>query len=139
MQNFNGPIEDRIAIRELIDSYADATTRGDGELWASLWADDAEWHFPHLPEIGTISGRDSLVEMWRGSSAAFRNLSILAAPGSIQVEGDKATVRINLIETYEDAEGRAVHGRPSYLDLHVRREGRWMIRHRTSFPRTYSS
>lgn len=139
MKNFSGALEDRIAIRELIDTYADATSRGDGTLWATLWSEDAEWCFPHLPHIGTISGRDNLVEMWRGASSAYRNLSILAAPGSIVVDSDTATVRVNLIETYEDEEGRAVHGRPSYQDRCVRRDGRWMIRHRTSFPRTYKS
>lgn len=139
MTNFAGPLEDRIAIRELIDTYADATSHGDAGLWASLWAEDAEWHFPHLPDIGTISGRDKLVEMWRGASSAYRNLSIVASPGSTIIDGDTATARVNLIETYEDADGRAVHGRPSYQDCYVRREGRWLIRRRTSTPRTYRS
>ena len=33
-----GPIEDRLQIRELIDSYNNAVMRFDGETWASNWA-----------------------------------------------------------------------------------------------------
>ena len=35
-----GPIEDRLQIRELIDSYNNAVMRFDGETWASNWAED---------------------------------------------------------------------------------------------------
>ena len=41
-----GPIEDRLQIRELIDSYNNAVMRFDGETWASNWAEDGVWHLP---------------------------------------------------------------------------------------------
>lgn len=40
---FTGPIEDRLAIRELMDGYASAVTQRDEEAWASLWAEDSRW------------------------------------------------------------------------------------------------
>ena len=38
---FEGPIEDRLAIRELIENYADAVFQRDEERWAANWADEA--------------------------------------------------------------------------------------------------
>ena len=37
---FTGPLEDRIAIRELLETYADAVCRVDAEAWGSTWAED---------------------------------------------------------------------------------------------------
>ena len=34
---FEGPIEDRLAIRELIENYADAVFQRDEERWAANW------------------------------------------------------------------------------------------------------
>ena len=42
----SGPLEDRIAIRELVESYNDAVMRFDGDAWADNWRDDATWHLP---------------------------------------------------------------------------------------------
>lgn len=36
----SGPTEDRLAIREVIENYADAVTRRDGDAWAACWAED---------------------------------------------------------------------------------------------------
>ena len=49
----SGPLEDRIAIRELVESYNDAVMRFDGDAWADNWRDDATWH---LPGVGPVSG-----------------------------------------------------------------------------------
>ena len=62
-----GPIEDRLQIRELIDSYNNAVMRFDGETWASNWAEDRVWH---LPGAGDVSVRcDPAV--WQGAMSAF--------------------------------------------------------------------
>ena len=49
----SGPLEDRLAIRELVDSYNDAVMRKDGDAWAENWRDDATWE---LPGAGPITG-----------------------------------------------------------------------------------
>lgn len=38
---FTGPMEDRLLIRELYDTYADAGSRGDREGWLGCFAEDA--------------------------------------------------------------------------------------------------
>ena len=54
---FTGPFEDRLAIHELILSYADAINTHDGEAWISCWAEDAEWNLPMIPGMETTKGR----------------------------------------------------------------------------------
>ena len=41
---FTGPAEDRLAIRELVDSYGDAVYRHDAQAWGANWAEDAVWN-----------------------------------------------------------------------------------------------
>ena len=51
--NFTGPFEDRIDIRELHDSYADAGFRCDMELWLNCFAEDCVWITP----FGEVRGK----------------------------------------------------------------------------------
>ena len=82
-----GPIEDRLQIRELIDSYNNAVMRFDGETWASNWAEDGVWH---LPGAGDVSGRDAILAVWQGAMSAFSFVGFFASAGPILVDGDTA-------------------------------------------------
>jgi hypothetical protein len=69
-RHFNGPIEDRLAIRELLDSYSDAVIRRDQILWSSCWAMNASWH------LGSqiIVGRDAILSHWIDMKANSRGI-----------------------------------------------------------------
>ena len=54
-------IADELAIRVLVDRYADAIVRRDEEAWAKTWADDGVWHV--LGEVA--EGREAVVLKWR--------------------------------------------------------------------------
>ena len=41
---YSGPFEDRLQIRELIETYNDAVFRHDVGAWENTWAEEAEWH-----------------------------------------------------------------------------------------------
>ncbi|MEY3645573.1 MAG: hypothetical protein RL127_281, partial [Bacteroidota bacterium] len=60
MRNYAGPLEDRIAVRELYESYADATTRRDAPLWVSCWSSQSKWQ----PSDELYEGRDAIVARW---------------------------------------------------------------------------
>jgi ketosteroid isomerase-like protein len=45
-----------LALRELLETYADAVTRCDAQAWGDTWAEDAQWSLPDYPEIGTTQG-----------------------------------------------------------------------------------
>lgn len=127
---YSGPFEDRLAIRELLETYADAVTRRDAEAWGATWAEDAQWSLPDYPQIGTTVGRDAIVAMWIEAMKAFPGIMFEAWPGSIEVEGDHAVVRSYTAEVY-DQDGITVRDRGLYHDLCVKLDGRWLFKSRT--------
>jgi len=50
-----------LAVRDLTARYCDAVARCDGELFASLWAEDADWV---VPGVATTSGRDRIARLF---------------------------------------------------------------------------
>jgi uncharacterized protein (TIGR02246 family) len=124
---FTGPIEDRLAIRELIDTYADATNLRDADVWGSLFAEEARWFLPDFPEYGDTVGRDAIVAKWVAAVADHEGLVYVATPGAIEVDGDRATARLYTSEVYTAKDGATVRRRGRYDDVLVKRAGRWLI------------
>jgi ketosteroid isomerase-like protein len=127
---FTGPAEDRLAIRELLDLYADAVTRCDAEDWGACWAEDAEWSLPDYPEIGTTRGRQAIVAMWVEAMKHYPGVMFEAWPGSIVIDGDRAEMRSYTSEVY-DQEGATKRDRGIYDDVCVKVDGRWLFRSRS--------
>ncbi|WP_242128935.1 nuclear transport factor 2 family protein [Sphingobium sp. Sx8-8] len=130
-RNYSGPLEDRIAIRELMESYADAVNRHDRDLMASLWAEDGHWDLSHYPELGIVSGRDKVMDLWSSAMPSYPELSFIAMPGMIRVDGDTAEARTYFSEVYSDPEnGRDKRARACYTDRLVKRDGEWQFQER---------
>ena len=56
---FLDQLEDRLAIRELHDTYCDAVLRNDPDDWGALWTEDAVWSL-----MGTeVVGRENIVNL----------------------------------------------------------------------------
>lgn len=127
---FSGPAEDRLAIRDLIDAYADAVTRNDGEAWASTWAEDGEWLIPDgAGQTLVARGRQPILELWTQAMTRFSGVVFHAWPGSIHVEGRRAIVRSYTCETYvAEAGPSTLHG--AYEDACVSQNGRWLFQRR---------
>jgi ketosteroid isomerase-like protein len=118
----SGPIEDRLAIRELVDSYNDAVMRFDGEAWAANWLDDGVWS---LPGMGEVAGKAKFFPLWQGAMSGLAFVGFYASAGPIVVNGDKAHATWWQQEVLHGKDGskRAIHGR--YEDDYVKRGGRW--------------
>jgi len=118
----SGPLEDRVAIRELVESYNDAVMRFDAEAWAENWVDDAVWS---LPGAGEIAGKRKIVSQWKQMMSAFSFVGFYASAGSLVVEGDRATATWWQQEMLHGKDGTkiVVHGR--YEDAYAKRSGRW--------------
>ena len=127
---FVGPIEDRLAIRELIDAYADAVMRNDAEAWGETWAEDSVWNLPDYPDLGKVHGKSGIVDMWKTAMTGYPGIVFTAGPGSIMVDGDRATVRSYTSEVY-DQEGVTKRDRGRYDDICVKVDGRWLFQSRT--------
>ena len=120
---FSGSVEDRLAIRELNDTYGDGVVRVDAETWASVWADDAHWNL-----MGhTVDGKDAIVGFWRQAMGGFDAVSFSCVPASIEIDGDTATSRVQTQEIMRMADGatRVVGG--LYDDKLKKIDGKWLF------------
>jgi uncharacterized protein (TIGR02246 family) len=126
---FTGPVEDRLAIRERIETYSHAVFLHDADLWISNWAEDAVWH---LPSAGVdLGGRANIRAAWEQAMGAFSLAGFFAVPGAIEVEGDTATARSYTQEILVLKEGgmRRIVG--AYDDTLVKRDGTWLFARRS--------
>jgi hypothetical protein len=135
---FTGPLEDRIAIRELMDTHAHGVMTLDGELWGSIWADDAIWELPEYPDLGGFSGKAAIVAGWLESMKHYgldgmtRPMIYFMQPGSIEIAGDSATAVAYTIEIYDDpSSGKRIHATGRYDDELERRDGKWLFTRRS--------
>jgi uncharacterized protein (TIGR02246 family) len=122
-----GPIEDRLAIRELVESYNDAVIRFDADAWGANWVEDGTWS---LPGMGPVSGRATIVGVWKQAMSAFSFVGFFASAGPILVDGDRAHGTWYQQEFLHQKDGarRAITGR--YEDDYVKRDGRWYFHKR---------
>jgi ketosteroid isomerase-like protein len=127
---FTGPAEDRLAIRELLDVYADAVCRVDANAWEAVWAEDSVWELPDYPEIGTVRGRAKIVAMWKAAMSHYPGIIFISTPGAIEIDGNRATVRSYTSEVYDDQQGRTRRDRGVYEDVVIKQNGQWLFQSR---------
>ena len=135
---FTGPLEDRILIRELMDTYSHGVMTRDADLWASTWADDAFWALPEFPDLGGFTGKAAIVAGWvasmqvYGLDGAARPMVYVTTPGHIAVEGLRAEAIAYTSEIFEDpASGQLLRVRGRYDDVLEKHAGQWRFVRRT--------
>ena len=135
---FTGPIEDRTAIRELMDTHAHGVMTRDAELWATIWADDAQWELPDYPDLGVFTGKDVIVSGWVESMKHYgldnctKPMIYFMQPGSIEVDGDRAHAVAYTIEIYDDpATNKRIHTTGRYTDELRKIDGEWKFTRRS--------
>ena len=126
---YKGAVEDRLAIRERIESYSDAVFRQDADAWIANWAEDGVWH---LPALGLdLTGRPAIRAAWEQAMSAFAVAGFFAVPGAIEINDDTATARSYTQEILVAKDGggaRKIVG--AYDDTLVKRDGQWLFTRR---------
>ncbi len=125
--SFTGPMEDRLAIRELIEHYADAVMQRDPGSWGEVWAEDAQWSLPEFEGLEMFRGRDNIVKGWIDAMGDYPGLVYIATPGAINVDGERATARTYTSEIFPDGQGNTLRVRGQYDDHLRKQEGRWLF------------
>lgn len=115
---------DQLAIRAVLDRYCDGVNQRDADIWGSTWAEDAIWELPHL-EMEGLRGRDTIVSAWKEAMTLFPFVNMMAQPGYIHVDGDRATMRSYTTEVAVTQDGSEIRPRGEYYDELVRENGEW--------------
>ena len=123
----SGPVEDRLAIRELVESYNDAVMRFDAEAWGANWAADGTWALPGRPPV---QGREAIVTAWQQAMSAFSFVGFYASAGPIVVSGDSAHATWYQQEFLDQKDGTKLAMTGRYEDDYVKRDGRWYFHKR---------
>jgi uncharacterized protein (TIGR02246 family) len=127
---FTGPMEERLAIRDLYGTYTDASSRGDRESWLACFTKDGEWN-THLFKA---SGSEGLRRQWDALWANFKSVSFMSEVGMIQITGDSATARAYTREVVLLADGKIYRLDGRYDDELVRVNGKWLFARRNHQP-----
>ena len=124
---YTGSIEDRTAIRELHEVYADGVVMMDKDIWGSVWAEDATWDF-----MGNlIEGREAIVGVWLGAMSNFEKVSFQCMPCMTDIDGDTATARVQTQEILKGKDGSTRHLGGLYTDKLAKIDGQWLYTHRS--------
>ncbi len=119
---FTGPLEDRIAIQELVAEYGDAVSRRDKAGFAGTWAEDGVWL---LPWLEPVCGRNAIADVWEEQIAHYPFHNFRGYLGCLEIRDDRAAGRLWTSELVQNIHGKSgvVTGR--YDDEFVKRDGRW--------------
>ena len=128
---FNGPVEDKLEIHELVMVYGDAVTRKNSKDWGSTWAEDAIWSVPNFPGLEKVEGRKEIVKKWEEAMENYEYIVFTDLLGSLNITGNIASGTTYTIEVSTDINGKKsqIHGQ--YLDEFTKREGKWFFQKRT--------
>ena len=120
---FDGPVEDRLAIRERIEAYSDAVFRKDADAWIANWREDGVWKLPGID----VTGKAQIKAAWVGAMSNFAVAGFFATPGAIEVRGDHASVRVYTQEVLIDHAGGVRRIIGAYDDELVKTDGAWLF------------
>ena len=125
-----GPIEDRLAIRELYSSYGAASAWADGEAFLDCWTEDGVWNTQLFNCTGKAELRAQREQLWQ----AFEKVAFVGDVASTEVNGDTAVARSIAREIILLKAGGVYKLAGRYEDRLVRHDGRWRFARRDYTP-----
>ena len=118
------PVEDELAIRNLVAAYADGVNRRDEAVWAATWAEAGTWELMGNP----IAGKAAIVGTWNGAMGSFEFVAQLVYQGTIEINGDAATGRWYLAEHLRpQGADNGMFNIGSYADEYIKQDGKWLF------------
>lgn len=124
----SGPIEDRLAIRELVESFAAGAMRIDAEKWGKNWAENASWKLVSMPE--PVVGKANIIEYFVKVMAYVDYMSMISFPDELTINGDTAEGKCYCRELIFTKSGDEKIVVGCYHDHYVKQQGRWLFQSR---------
>lgn len=126
-------LEDKDAIRDIIETYAVKLTSRDIQGYVELFAPEGTWRNGNTVKRGRGEIRQLLLGMFPNTPAGYVNQDsyMLVSDIQITVAGDRATAtsrQLSIIRGKDGGPTPVLAGR--YEDEFIRQDGRWKILHR---------
>ncbi|BFM05819.1 nuclear transport factor 2 family protein [Halioxenophilus aromaticivorans] len=120
-----GSIEDRLAIRELVESFAHEAMRTNPDTWGATWADSEQcsWKLVSFPE--PVIGKTAIVEKFAQVMAYVDFLSMISVPADMVIDGDHATGKAYCREWVAARNGAHKHLVGCYHDQYIKQNNVW--------------
>ena len=119
----SGSVEDRLAIRELMETFAVGAMRVDLDIWGSTWADEAVWGLPSMEQ--PASGKANVLASFKEKMAYVDFMSMISFPSDLVFNGDTATGKAYCRELIYPKSGGHMIVVGCFDDKYVKRDGRW--------------
>jgi len=131
--SFSGPVEDRLALRELLDIYADASIRHDIDDIAECWSNDGLWCF----ELGEFRGKEEIRQALFGLKDQYGGVHradirlYTSSPGDLDIDGQTAWGR-SYASIFAAVSGTNISSEVFgvYEDKYVKEDGVWLFKSR---------
>ncbi len=135
----DGRWRDEVAIRALVDRYADAVAEADEKSWRETWLPDGDGRGPcEWVVFGrAVRGRDEVVALWRTLMSGLTRAVQMPSAGVVEPDGDGMSGRWTVTEVAWLKGGQPLFTVGRYRDEYVRGEGGWLFRRR-SFEALYT-
>jgi ketosteroid isomerase-like protein len=129
-------IEDKMALKELVDSFSILADQKDVDTQVLLFTEDAEVNTYHEGKlIGTFKGRENIGKAFAGYLANFTHVFHINGQQIVKVDGNHARgtayCQVYLKGTLQGKNVEITDG-AYYNDEYVKQNGRWLIAKRTT-------
>lgn len=122
------PLEDRLAITELVNRSVAGVMRKDLALWGGTWAEDGSWMIDMFEK--PVTGRDRIVAIFGAIVEKFAFVAMSSFVTDIVVDGSRATGRAYSQEFLFPVSGGQKVLCGCFGDEYVKRDGQWYFQSR---------
>lgn len=128
-------LEDRAALRTLVDTFSVLADRKDVPKQLLLFAEDAVVESHAGERVSKLTGRKQIGDAFAGYLAGFETVYHINGQHTVELQGDRATgVYYCLVVLIGSENGKAIRNTAGvhYEDEYVRRGHSWLIAKRTA-------
>ncbi len=120
-----GSVEDRLAIRELVDAFAVRVTAHDADFWSEVWAPQGTWILPSEPQ--GVHGKEKIRDAFKIKMAPVENIHMTCTPSELNIQGDRGTGKTFCRETIYLSGGVKKVLIACFHDEYIKIDGQWLF------------